>query len=131
MTKDQKHMKLVKTRTTIVVTVSWTQVFVVIILLIGYLDMVDMTKNEYDVLELYAGQQRLVKLAKGLKMKTAAMDRDFDTLGDNKSKNNAMDMNTSGGFVFLHPLLKRVWPWNLLLIIKMIYCTGTCISKSK
>ena len=108
MTKDQKHMKFVKTRTTIVVTVSWTQVFVVIILLIGYLDMVDMTKNEYDVLELYAGQQRLVKLAKGLKMKTAAMDRDFDTLGDNKSKNNAMEMNTSGGFVFLHPLLTRV-----------------------
>ena len=101
-------MKFVKTRTTIVVTVSWTQVFVVIILLIGYLDMVDMTKNEYDVLELYAGQQRLVKLAKGLKMKTAAMDRDIDTLGDNKSKNNAMDMITSGGFVFLHPLLTRV-----------------------
>ena len=86
---------------------SRTQVFVVIILLIGYLDVVDMTKNEYDVLELYAGQQRLVKLAKGLGMRTAAMDRDYDTLGDNRSKNNAMDMNTSAGFVFLHHQLKH------------------------
>ena len=82
--------------------------FLVTILLIGFLDVVDINKDEFQFIELYAGQQRLVKLAKGLKMKTAAMDRDFDTLGDNKSKNNAMDMNTSGGFVFLHPLLKRV-----------------------
>lgn len=66
--------------------------------------MVDTSKNEFHILELYAGEQRLVKLAKGLGMKTASMDRDYDVEGDNKSKNNCMDMNTSAGFVFLNPL---------------------------
>ncbi|CAL1141134.1 unnamed protein product [Cladocopium goreaui] len=81
-----------------------------------------MTKNEYDVLELYAGQQRLVKLAKGLKMKTAAMDRDFDTLGDNKSKNNAMDMNTSGGFVLSCVMVLRA-KWGAFLGLLGVVCS--------
>ena len=59
-----------------------------------------MDKNDYTILELYAGEQRMVKLAKGLGMKTASMDRDYDD-GNNKTKNNAMDLNTSAGFLFL------------------------------
>ena len=42
------------------------QVFVVTILLLGFMDMIDIGKNSFEVLEIYAGEQRLVKLAKGL-----------------------------------------------------------------
>lgn len=70
------------------------------VLLTGFLSFVDMNRNDYTILELYAGEQRLVKLAKGLGMSTACMDRDYDD-GDNKKKNNAMDLNTSAGFLFL------------------------------
>jgi len=72
----------------------------VTVLLTGFLSFVDMNRNDYTILELYAGEQRLVKLAKGLGMRTASMDRDYDD-GDNKKKNNAMDLNTSAGFLFL------------------------------
>ena len=78
----------------------------VTILLIGFLDVVDMTKNHFDIIELYAGEQRLVKLSKGLGLKTAALDYLYD-YGDNKSKNNSMDMNTSAGFTLLSQLPMR------------------------
>lgn len=60
--------------------------------------------GEYDILEFYAGQARLARLGKGLGLNVAAMDFLMDTEGDNKRKNNAMDMNTSAGFVFLNPI---------------------------
>lgn len=75
--------------------------FLVTILLIGFLDVVDINKDEFQFIELYAGQQRLVKLAKGLGFRTAAMDRIYDD-GDNKTQNNSMDMNTSAGFTLLY-----------------------------
>lgn len=76
------------------------EVFIVTILCIGCLSMVDMTKNEYMCLEFYAGRARLAKLTKALGYPSAAMDWLYDTEGDNLTRNNAMDMNTSGGFVF-------------------------------
>eukprot|EP00435_Cladocopium_sp_Y103_P070572 s275_g35.t1 len=88
-----------------------------------------MTRNEYEVLELYAGQQRLVKLAKGMGMKAAAMDRDYDTLGDNKSKNNAMDMNTSGGFVLSCVMVLRA-KWGAFLGLLGVVCS-TFVSISR
>lgn len=75
-----------------------------IILMIGFLDVVDVNKDSYQIVELYAGEQRLVKLSKGLGLKTASMDRDYDH-GDNKATNNSMDMNTSAGFAFLNLIL--------------------------
>ena len=72
-----------------------------IILLIGFLDCVDMQKGNFEAIEFYAGQQRMVKLAKGLNLPTASMDYLYDD-GDNKSRNNSMDMNTSAGFTFLN-----------------------------
>ena len=75
-----------------------------IILMVGFLDVVDVNKDTYQVVELYAGEQRLVKLAKGMGLKTASKDRDFDS-GDNKARNNSMDMNTSAGFSFLNLIL--------------------------
>ena len=71
------------------------------ILLIGHLTLVDVTKNEYSILEFYAGEKRLAKLGAALGEKTAAMDVLYDKMGDNINTNNCMDMNTSGGFTFL------------------------------
>jgi len=78
-------------------------VLLLIILMIGYLEPVDLTNNgrEHQVLEFYAGAARLAKTAHHFGGSVAAMDRLYDTVGDNKSKNNAMDFNTSGGFVYL------------------------------
>ena len=64
-----------------------SQVFVVTILLLGFMDVIDPGKNSFEILEIYAGEQRLVKLSKGLGIPTASMDRDFDPIGDNRSKN--------------------------------------------
>ena len=78
-----------------------SQVFVVTILFLGFMDVIDPGKNSFEILEIYAGEQRLVKLSKGLGIPTASMDRDFDPIGDNRSKNNSMDLNTLAGFLFL------------------------------
>ena len=85
----------------------------VIILLVGHLDFFDINEGQFQVIELYAGEQRMVKLAKGLGLNTASMDKDYDD-GDNRSKNNSMDMNTCGGFLFLslydqHSFVDFVW----------------------
>ena len=71
--------------------------------MIGYLEPVDMTNggNEYLVLEFYAGAARLAKQARALGGSATAMDRLYDVEGDNKTKNNCMDFNTSGGFLLL------------------------------
>ena len=71
--------------------------------MIGCLEPVDMTNggNEYLVLEFYAGAARLAKQARALGGSATAMDRLYDVEGDNKTKNNCMDFNTSGGFLFL------------------------------
>lgn len=70
----------------------------VTILLISFLDVVDARKNEYQLLEFYAGERRIAKLASGLGMSSRAMDFLYDKDGDNKKVNNCMDINTCGGF---------------------------------
>lgn len=80
---------------------SCAKVFVVTILLVGCLKPVDPQKSEYEILEFYAGQARLAKMATALGVKSAAMDFLYDPEGDNRTKNNSMDMCTSAGFVFL------------------------------
>lgn len=74
------------------------KVFIIIVLLAGHLGMVDMNSN-YEVLEYYAGAARLAKISSSFGVKTAAMDIIYDLEGDNKTKNNSMDMNTSAGFL--------------------------------
>jgi len=66
--------------------------------------MVNVDQNKYDVLEFYAGARRLAKLATGLGQTCVAMDVLYDTLGDNKTTNNSMDINTCGGFT---PLIQK------------------------
>lgn len=61
----------------------------------------DVSKNDVQILELYAGERRLAKLATSLGLASSAMDRDYDSKADNVVINNSMDINTSGGFVFL------------------------------
>ncbi len=71
--------------------------------MIGFLKPVDLTTgaHEYEIIEFYAGASRLARLSKAMGSSTAVMDRDFDTQGDNKKMNNAMDFNTSAGFTSL------------------------------
>lgn len=78
-----------------------SKVFVITILLIGHLDMCDMSMERYQVLEFYAGAARLAKLSRNLGLASAAMDIVYDQKGNNRQLNNAHDMNTSGGFVSL------------------------------
>lgn len=68
--------------------------------MVGSLDMVDVSKNKYDTLEFYAGAARVAKLTHHLGGHSAAMDKLYCD-GDNKARNNSMDLNTSGGFLFL------------------------------
>ena len=68
--------------------------------MVGCLDMVDMTKNHYETLEFFAGAARMAKLSHHLQQPSAAVDKEYDH-GDNKKTNNAMDLNTSAGFLFL------------------------------
>ena len=78
-----------------------SKVFVMIIFLLGHVTTLNIEKNEYQVLEFYSGAARLAKLSSALGGKAAAMDCLYDGEGDNKTKNNAMDMCTSGGFLHL------------------------------
>ena len=57
--------------------------------------------DELDVLELFGGQARIARLAKGLGLKAASLDKGYDKEGDNQNASNAMDINTSGGFLLL------------------------------
>ena len=68
--------------------------------MVGSLDMVDVTKDHYQTLEFFAGASRMAKLSHHLGLPSAAVDKLFDD-ADNKCKNNSMDFNTSGGFLFL------------------------------
>ena len=61
----------------------------------------DIGKNDVQILELYAGERRLAKLASSLGLASSAMDKDYDSKADNVAMSNSMDINTSGGFVFL------------------------------
>ena len=77
--------------------------------------MIDLDTEKFHIIELYSGEQRLAKLAKGLGLTTAAMDKMYD-VGDNKKTNNAMDMNTSAGFVFLGSCKHYPSTINLLVL---------------
>ena len=72
------------------------------ILLVAFLNVVDINnKNEYEILEFYAGARRISKLASGIGVPSRAMDCLYDHEGDNIQVNNCMDINTSGGFTYL------------------------------
>ena len=79
-----------------------------IVFMLTYLKSVDVASDfdNYEVLEYYAGAARLAKLSTGCGGKAAAMDILYDD-GDNKSKNNAMDINTSAGFLYLISIQKE------------------------
>ena len=67
-----------------------------IIVLLGFLAIPGLhghdPMEEYQVIEFFAGAARTARLAKALKLPSAALDRDFDP---------AMDLNTPAGFLLL------------------------------
>ena len=100
------------------IDVQSLKVFILTILMVGYLDFVDISKDSYQTLEFYAGAARMAKLSSHLGGPSAAMDRLYDS-GDNKKQNNAMDFNTSGGFLFPDWTLINVWSfivYNFILV---------------
>lgn len=107
------------------------KVLLLIILMIGYLEPVDLTNNgrEYQVLEFYAGAARLAKTAHHFGGSVAAMDRLYDTVGDNKSKNNAMDFNTSGGFVLACTLVLQSRLGQCISLMGIACATWVAISR--
>ena len=84
------------------------KVFIIIVLLAGHLGMVD-TNSNYEILEFYAGAARLAKIASSFGVETAAMDIIYDVEGDNRTKNNSMDMNTCAGFLPLISIERLVF----------------------
>lgn len=74
--------------------------------MLGYLSPVDVERNRYHVVEFYAGAARLAKLTTALGGEAAAVDKGYDTTGDNRKRNNSMDFNTSAGFLS-HSLLSK------------------------
>lgn len=80
------------------IPVDDSKVFILTVLMVGCLEMVDVSKNHYETLEFYAGAARMAKLSHHLGKPSAAMDRMYDA-SDNKRQNNAMDFNTSAGFL--------------------------------
>ena len=77
-----------------------TKAFIGLILYIGQLNLTDLDRSDWEVIEYFAGARRLCKLAHALGCKSVAMDKKYDD-GDNRTKNNSMDINTSTGFVQL------------------------------
>ena len=98
----------------------------------GFLNVVDIegSPKDYEILEFFAGERRLAKLGAGLGKKNASMDKMYDD-GDNISKTNAMDLNTSAGFL---PLISSIWQDCSLLCIRLfthvirssLHARGTC-----
>jgi len=65
-------------------------------------------EQEVQVLELFAGQARLTRLAKALGFGTAAHDIEFDKVASSGGADrSAMDINDCAGFVFLVYLIVR------------------------
>ena len=84
--------------------------------MIGHMEMVDLTKNDYQILEFYAGAKRVAKLGAAMGLRVAAMDKIYDKEGNNITKNNCMDLNTSAGFLFLTlyllVIISKVCSWT-------------------
>ena len=75
-----------------------------IVLMVGYLRPVDLSnpEREHDILEFYAGAARLSKLGHAMGANAAAMDKNYDSMANEKKKNNSVDFNTSAGFLSLN-----------------------------
>ena len=69
----------------------------------------DINKNEHEIIEFYAGEKRLAKLGKAMGLSAVAVDQIYDKKGNNRTCNNSMDINTSGGFAFLRSHLVLIY----------------------
>ena len=68
--------------------------------MLGHLNVSQDVGDRYDILEAFAGTARIARLARALGLEACALDLNYDS-ANNKSKANAMDMNTDAGFLFL------------------------------
>ena len=73
--------------------------FILLVLLICFLTLLK-KEDRFQIIDLFAGQARLAKLAAGLGLSAVALDRAFDS-ADNPAQSNSMDLCTNAGFVSL------------------------------
>ena len=70
--------------------------------LLGHLSSIQRKpfEKEAQIVEIFAGAARISRLAKAMGLHAIALDKDYCS-GNNKTKSNCMDVNTSAGFLFL------------------------------
>ena len=95
-----------------------------IVLMVGYLRPVDLSnpEREHDILEFYAGAARLSKLGHAMGANAAAMDKNYDSMAnEKKKKNNSMDFNTSAGFLSLN-----FSNGLIIFVYQNVWCQSSC-----
>lgn len=80
---------------------SECEVFIKIVLLVSFMTLLDTSKN-LRYLELFAGRARLTRLARSLGFAAEAHDIIYDQKAMKEGCNNAMDITTEAGFLFLN-----------------------------
>lgn len=106
------------------------KVMLITVLCAGCLNVVDIegSPKDYEVLEFFAGERRLAKLGAGLGKSNASMDKMYDD-GDNISKTNAMDLNTSAGFLLACVMVMHAKVDNVISLMGI--CCSTLVSMSR
>ena len=56
------------------------------------------SRNDYDIIELYAGRARIARMAKAAGFQAVATDKNYDTSGNCRS---ALQLNENSGFALL------------------------------
>ena len=85
------------------------EVFIKIVLVVSFMTLLDTSKN-LRYLELFAGRARLTRLARSLGFSAEAHDIVFDQKAIQSGCNNAMDITTEAGFLFLNSKIFFVFP---------------------
>lgn len=88
-----------------------TEAFIMIVLMCSWLSFVDLESSQYEMIEFFAGQSRISRLAHAAGYQAARYDLTYDPVfqensGSSSGKRKrasggAMDFSSSAGFVFL------------------------------
>lgn len=81
-------------------TILLLEAFILLVLATSWL-AVEGPSREIQVLELFAGQARLARLARSIGLPAHAHDATYDPSFGRPGQRSAMDINESGGYLFL------------------------------
>ena len=80
-----------------------SEAFIEILILLAHLSVVQSYvagREEFQIVELFAGAARVSRLAKALGIRASALDKAL-CKGNNRDVTNCMDINTDAGFLLL------------------------------